>query len=158
MSETGAYRAALLAGLICTTPAVLWAIGAVTLSADAASAALADGAAGLWLAQALCLAVLLPSCGTLWRSRDMAGATLSFALFPLPVLVLAWLIGVLSSAALWRGPLLLLAGAATVFIASTLVRAFVRGPASAAAVLSLQVTLGIITFMFRETLLTWTGL
>ena len=112
----------------------------------------------LWLVQALCLAVLLPGCVTIWRARDAAGGVLSFVLFPLPLLVMAWLVGALPAVALWRGPALLLIGAAVITAASVAVHTLVRGPMRAAAVVALQTALGITTLMLQEYWRAWSGL
>jgi hypothetical protein len=153
-----AQRAALLGGLLCTAPVVVWAAGVIALDDGMQGARLADGAAGLWLAQALCLGVLLPGCVTLWSSREFASGVLGFVLFPLPVLVLAWLMGVLPVSALLRGPVVLAGGAVVVAAAVMALCRWLPAPARAAAVLTLQAGLGTATLMWREAWLAWTGL
>ncbi len=153
----GAQRAALLTGLACTMPVVVWAAGVMAVAGGEAPPRLEQAAPGLWLSQALCLTVLMPGCATLWSLREAAAGVVSFVLFPLPVLVLGWLMGVLPAHALAGGPLVLAAGAALALAAATAMRAL-PGAGAAAGLLSLQAGLGTATVIFRGSWLAWTGL
>lgn len=99
----------------------------------------------------------MPGCATLWSLREAAAGVVSFVLFPLPVLVLGWLMGVLPAHALAGGPLVLAAGAALALAAATAMRAL-PGAGAAAGLLSLQAGLGTATVIFRGSWLAWTGL
>lgn len=157
--EVNAVRAALFAGLACTVPAVIWGVGLAASPHGAVAEGFAAGVAGLWIAQALCLAVLLPACVTLWTAREAASGAALFVLVPLPVLTLAWLMGVLPAAVSLRGLLLLGAGAVLVLAAMGCLRVSARPTlAGAAMMVLLQTGLGSVTLVFRDSWLDWVGL
>ena len=89
---------AILGAAACTLPVVVWAAGSVwlqTLVEVWQPEFLKRGVDTLWLAQALALAVLLPTYVGLRTPSVAAAGILIFVLSPLPVLCVAWLMGVL---------------------------------------------------------------
>ena len=153
-------RVGLVAGVVVSAPAAAWATGLLLLGSGVSTTPqLAPGVAGLWIAQALVLLALLPACVTLWNTREAAGTVFVFVIFPLPLLVLVWLIGSLPAATLLGGIVGLALEASLILALAMAARAFaLRNVACAAVVFLQQVGLGTVIVVYRDSWMGWAGM
>lgn len=88
-------------------PAAVWATGVWLLQEPLANTdahVLTPGIDGLWLAQAVVVAVLGPLLAAGKRFADAIAGGIAIALLPTPLVCLAWLMGALSLHAALAGP------------------------------------------------------
>ena len=160
MSRLAASRSGALAGAACALALASW-LGPELLDGQPGVdpvGATRTGIAGLWVAQALALAVLGPRCLGSSAGERLAGLWMLVAV-PLPLLCFAWLAAALPAAALARGLLALALLAGAVAGLATLVERVPwseQGRRIAAAVQ--EIGLAALVWADRDRWMSWIGM
>lgn len=161
-----AARTALLLGLGCSIAVVVWAAGDIVAGSVAGSPAdefVRRGwplaLAGLWVAQAMALAVVAPWYALHFGWRESLGGLLTLLLVPLPLLALSWLTGAASLQVLGSGVFAMTLGALLIFgFASGMNRLLEQESLKSGASAALQFICVAAVFAFRGHWSAWLSL
>lgn len=157
-----APRAALLAGLMISLPALIWAAG-IRVEANEfyhfAPHLLSPGLKAMLAAQVVVLTVFVPWWSLRFSWDEIIVGLMVFVLVPLPLLCLSWLMNLVRAVVLERGIFLLVLEAALILCISKVVfhimpSRFTRMIAGA----GMQALFATAAFALRDRWLAWVGL